>query len=111
MTINQASATGFKRGSVLGLVALVLGLSGIIPTYGIIGSVVGLVVGVIGWLQARASGNRAGVLLSVIGIYLCAIRIVLTLVVLFVFSNVLNSSSPTTHHLPTAPPHVTEKTL
>ncbi|MEI9982719.1 MAG: hypothetical protein WDN69_05610 [Aliidongia sp.] len=111
MNINQASATGFKRGTVLGLVSLGLGLSGIIPTYGIIGSVAGLVVGVIGWLQARAGGNRAGVLLSVIAIYLCAIRIVLTLIVVLVFSNVLNSSSPTIHRLPTAPPHVTEKRL
>jgi len=105
MSKNMVAVPATRNSALtLGLAALLLSLAGAVPTYGIIGSVAGIAVGILARSQAKRSGSAAGAGLAVFAIYLGLLRIVLTLVSVFLFGDLLTSSTP--RHV-TMPPHVT----
>ena len=86
-----------KSALLLGLAALLLSLAGAIPTYGIIGSVAGFILGIVAQRRAKRSGSIAGTWCAVFAIYLAVLRILATLVVIFWFDTLFTTSEP--HHV------------
>lgn len=77
----QPSATA-APGTILGIVSIVCGVLGLLPGFGILLSIGGLICGLIGRGQAKAAGNANGATLNKVGIILSA----LTLVIAFLFT-------------------------
>ena len=95
MSENLAAKSDGRGAAVaLGLLALLFGLAGAIPIYGLIGSVAAVVLGTFVRPMAKQRGSAAGAVCAVLGIYLGAVRILLTLVVAFLPTNLLNSPEP-----------------
>lgn len=94
--------TARKSAWVLGLAALLLSLAGAVPGYGIIGSVAGLVLGIVARRKAKRSNSAGGNWCAVLAIYLSVLRILVTLAMIFWFGPLLTTSEP--HHV-TVPAH------
>lgn len=78
-----------SSGTTLGIVSIVCGALGLMPTAGILFAVVGLVTGLMGRGRAQRAGNERGALLSLIGTILSAVTVVIAVVVLFVVGGLL----------------------
>jgi uncharacterized membrane protein len=98
----EASAEARRSALIFGLAALLLSLAGIIPTYGIIGSVAGLVLGIVAQRKAKRSRGVAAMWCAVFAIYLAVLRILVTLAVVFWFDAAMTTSEP---HKVTVPAH------
>jgi hypothetical protein len=98
----DATAKTRKSALLLGLAALLVSLAGAIPTYGIVGSVAGFVLGIVAWREAKRSNSVAGNWLAVLAIYLAVLRILVTLAVTFWFGALLTTPEP---HQVTIPAH------
>ena len=104
MNKNLEAAPEARRSALLlGLAALLLSLAGALPTYGIIGSIAGFVLGIVALPRAKRSGSVAGTWCAVFAIYLAVLRVLATLAVVFWLDGILTTSE--THHV-TVPAHV-----
>lgn len=99
----EVSPEARRSALIFGLAALLLSLAGAIPTYGIIGSAAGLVLGIVAQRKAKRSKSVAGTWCAVFAIYLAVLRILATLVVIFWLDTLFTTSEP--HHV-TVPTHV-----
>lgn len=72
-------------GTILGIVSLVCGVLGLLPSFGIVLAIAGLVLGIIARKQAIPVNNATGKTLGVIGAILSSITLIIALVtILFV---------------------------
>jgi hypothetical protein len=77
-----------KDGTAFGIISLVLGFLGFVPTFGLIAAIAGLIVGRAGFKQAQQAGNSNGTLLCRIGIILSCITLAIAVLALVVLGGV-----------------------
>ncbi len=99
----EAAPEARKSALMLGLAALLLSLGGAVPDYGIIGSVAGLILGIVAQRKAKRSNSMAGTWCAVFAIYLAILRILLTLAAIFWLNTLFVTAEP---HKVTVPPYV-----
>lgn len=80
---TPASGQG-QDGTMLGIVSLVLGLLGFVPSLGVIAAIGGLITGSMGRAQAKRAGNGTGALLALLGIILSSLTLVFSILALIV---------------------------
>ncbi|MEM5787871.1 MAG: DUF4190 domain-containing protein, partial [Syntrophobacteraceae bacterium] len=85
----QGVAASSSDGTVLGVVSLAGGILGLIPTFGIIMSIVGLITGLVGRGQAKKASNQTGSILNLIGIIISSITLAIAFMTLLVFGGAL----------------------
>lgn len=78
-----------QPGSILGVVSIVCGVLGLMPGFGILLSIGGLICGLIGRGQAKAAGNASGATLNKVGIILSSLTLIIAFVVLIVAGGAL----------------------
>lgn len=78
-------------GTILGIVAIVCGVLGLVPGFGILLSIAGLICGLIGRGQAKRVGNANGATLNKVGIILSSLTLVIAFVVIVIAGGALFS--------------------
>jgi len=74
---------------VFGILSIFCGLLGFVPLLGVVTSVLGVLAGIMGLNRARAAGNQAGTVTSVIGLVLSACAVMLWIIGMLFLGGVL----------------------
>jgi hypothetical protein len=88
MTTTESAADP-QRGTILGIIAVICGVLGLLPSFGIVLAIVGLVLGLMARSQAGKVGNRTGRTLGTVGTVLSSITLVIALVMLVVLGSLV----------------------
>ncbi|MBR2689358.1 MAG: hypothetical protein IKE42_16035 [Aquamicrobium sp.] len=78
-------------GTILGIVSIVCGVLGLVPGFGILLSIGGLICGLIGRGQAKRVGNANGATLNKVGIILSSLTLIIAFVLVFMVGGALFS--------------------
>lgn len=76
-------------GTILGIVAIICGILGLMPGFGVLLSFAGLICGLIGRKQAKAAGNANGATLNKVGIILSLLTLAIASVLIFMVGGAL----------------------
>lgn len=84
----QTPANESSVGTVLGIVALVCGVLGLIPSFGVLLAIVGLILGWIARRKSKAASNSTGSVLGLVAMVLSSITLTIAMIILIVAGSI-----------------------